>query len=46
MIRDSTSACKSLESLTLPDKPGFEQGNAIRLEALEELALELRRQLL
>ena len=36
---------KSLESLTLPDKPGFEQGNAIGLETLEELALELRRQL-
>jgi len=35
---------KSLESLTLPDKPGFEQGNAIRLKTLEELALELRRQ--
>ena len=35
-----------LESLTLPDEPGLEQGNAIRLETLEELALELRRQLL
>ena len=36
---------QTLEPLTLPDKPGFEQGNAIRLETLEELALELRRQL-
>ena len=35
-----------LESLTLSDQPSFEQGNAIRLETLEELALELRRQLL
>ncbi len=37
---------KSLEPLTLPDEPGLKQGNAIRLETLEELALELRRQLL
>ena len=37
---------KSLESLTLPDEPGLKQGHAIRLEALEELALELRRHLL
>jgi hypothetical protein len=37
---------KSLESLTLPDEPGFEQGHAIRLETLEKLALELRRHLL
>ena len=37
---------KSLEPLTLPDEPGLKQGHAIRLEALEELALELRRQLL
>src|SRR5271165_4548076 len=33
------------ESLTLSDKPSFEQGNAIRLETLKELTLELRRQL-
>jgi hypothetical protein len=35
---------KSLESLTLPDKPSFEQGNMIRRETLEKLALEFRRQ--
>ena len=35
---------KSLESLTLPDEPDLEQGKAIRLKTLEELALELRRQ--
>ena len=35
---------KSLEFLTLPDEPDLEQGKAIRLKTLEELALELRRQ--
>jgi hypothetical protein len=37
---------QTLEALTLPDQPGFEQRNAIGLETLEELALELRLQLL
>jgi hypothetical protein len=37
---------KSLKPLTLPDEPGFEQGNAIGLETLKKLALELRGQLL
>jgi hypothetical protein len=30
---------KFLEPLTLPNEPGLEQGNAIRFETLEELAL-------
>ena len=45
MIRDRTSACRLLKSLTLCDEPGFEQRNAIGLETLEELALELSIQL-